>query len=63
MKNKEYNANLVPVKCKCGHTINFLKNTKVICTWCGRVVYADEKTRFKEIIKKTIKKIELTNEK
>lgn len=63
MKNKEYTINFATAKCKCGHTISFFIKKKQICSWCGNIVYYDEKEKFKEIIKKTMKKIELNDEK
>ena len=35
------------IKCKCGHSVFFQRN-KMICTWCGRFVYKNEKEEFKD---------------
>ena len=35
------------VYCKCGHSIVITnKYKKVICTWCGHMVFLDKKTEF-----------------
>jgi len=40
------------IKCECGHSMFFVKDYH-ICSWCGRKVYKDDKTKFKyELIKK-----------
>ena len=56
MKNLEYKVNYIPKKCECGHTVNFIKRKKQICKWCGRMVYFDEKERFKEKMKNILGK-------
>lgn len=40
-------------KCKCGHTIHFLRNKVdyANCSWCGRRVYKTRKTEFIEKLK------------
>lgn len=35
------------VKCSCGHTFATMKD-KDLCSWCGKYVYKDKKTEFKE---------------
>jgi hypothetical protein len=47
---------LYRVKCKCGHTINFIRNYYVICNHCGRKVYATKKNEFKDKLLKEINK-------
>lgn len=49
---------LLKVKCKCGHTLSFISNGKVICNHCGRMVYANKKKEFNEKLMKEIKKNE-----
>ena len=40
---------------KCGHKmIIAYKMEKTICDWCGTVIYKDEKTKFKDKMKKLI---------
>ena len=41
--------------CKCGHVIYFYRKDKVLCTWCGVMVYLDEKQEFKEKLLKELK--------
>lgn len=44
------------VKCRCGHSMTFpFDKEKLICSWCGRLVYKNKKTEFKEVLKTTIK--------
>lgn len=43
------------VKCKCGHSM-FFKRDYHICTWCGKRVYKDDKTKFKYELNKLLKK-------
>ena len=46
--------------CKCGHRVLVTKfHDRVICKWCGRYVYLDEKTEFKYKTKETINKKKL----
>lgn len=49
-------VNLFRVKCKCGHTLNFIRNHPQRCTFCGRVVYPSKRTEFKEKLLKKIKR-------
>lgn len=46
-------------KCKCGHTINFLKNKMeyTYCSWCSRKVYKDKKKQFINRIQSDISEI------
>lgn len=45
----------VTVKCKCGCSVTITnKYKKVICGWCGRMVYLDKKQEFKEKLRKMI---------
>ena len=46
------------IKCKnCGHSIVFLyfeqRETK-ICSWCGHLVYANDKVEFKDKLRKSL---------
>ena len=50
--------NLVKVKCKCGHSIGFIKNHSMVCSYCGRLVYATKKDEFKDKLLKEIKRNE-----
>ena len=50
--------NYMKIYCKCGHSINFLKNHSAICTYCGRKVYPSKDCEFKEKLKLKIKKID-----
>ena len=45
------------VKCECGHSM-FFKRDYHYCTWCGRKVYKDDKTKFKYELIKLLKKKE-----
>ncbi len=51
-------VNFHKVYCVCGHSINFLTNNKCICGFCGRVVYASDKAKFKDKLMKEIKRNE-----
>lgn len=44
--------------CKCGHSLNFVKRRPATCTYCGRLVYPDDKYEFQEKLKKEIRKHE-----
>lgn len=38
----------VSIKCKCSHTVVLSpRQEKIMCNWCGRYVYKNEKTEFK----------------
>ncbi len=41
--------------CKCGHSLNFIKRRPATCTYCGRLVYPDDKFEFVEKMKKELK--------
>lgn len=43
------------VKCECGHSM-FLIRDSVICSWCGRKVYKDDRTKFRYELTKRLKK-------
>lgn len=43
------------VKCKCGHSM-FFERDYHYCTWCGRKVYKDDRTKFKYELSSLIKK-------
>lgn len=43
------------IKCECGHSM-FFKRDYHICTWCGKRVYKDDKTKFKYELNKLLKK-------
>ena len=44
------------VKCKCGHT-NFLgSRDKIICSWCGMLVFKNKRIEFKHRIGELLKK-------
>ena len=47
-------------KCKCGHSITFTnpRTLQVCCSWCGRMVYKDDKTAFVLKLQNKLKKIE-----
>lgn len=51
-----------PVKCKCGHTIEFYsRHKKIICNWCGELVYRTPKEEFKDKLEKRGIKYEQSN--
>lgn len=50
-------------KCVCGCVMNFYVKHKLICNWCGRLAYYDEKEKFKDMMKKTMKNIEIKDKK
>jgi uncharacterized protein with PIN domain len=52
---------LIKVKCKCGHTISFMKNHFAICSYCGRKVYPTKKSEFKDKLIKELKRNESSN--
>ena len=33
-------------KCKCGHTMFLIKNPYKICSYCGGIVFRDERAKF-----------------
>jgi ribosomal protein S27AE len=44
------------VKCRCGHSVEITnKYKRLICSWCGEMVYLNKKDEFKEKIKKGLK--------
>lgn len=46
-KNWNYRFNEeATVKCKCGHTLNFLKPYAQKCSWCGRLAFPTKKVEF-----------------
>ena len=47
---------LIKTKCKCGHTMTFIKNHYAICSHCGRKVYPTKKSEFKDKLIKELKK-------
>ena len=47
----EDNVEFVANKCKCGHTLTFLTRHPRTCTYCGRLVYANQEDEFKEKLK------------
>ena len=43
--------------CKCGHTVYVPKQFgKVVCDYCGRYVYYDEKEEFKDKLQRELRK-------
>ncbi len=52
---------LLKNKCKCGHTINFIRNHYAICSHCGRKVYPNKKIEFQEKLIKELRKNEHSN--
>ena len=32
----------------CGHSVSFLKNQPIICSWCKHTVYPNKKSEFRE---------------
>ena len=47
---------LIRRKCKCGHTINFIRRKPSICRNCGNYVYPDDEYEFAEKLKKEMNK-------
>jgi len=46
------------VYCKCGHPVHiypFERKNKKVCSWCGHLVYINEKEKFKEKMEGLIK--------
>lgn len=43
------------IKCKCGHSL-FFKRDYMICTWCGNIVFKNDKAKFKYELNKRLKK-------
>lgn len=43
------------VKCQCGHSL-FFKRDYIICTWCGNMVFRNDKAKFKYKLNQAIKK-------
>lgn len=41
------------IKCKCGHSL-FFKRNRMLCTWCGRFVFKDEREEFKYTLNRLI---------
>ena len=44
------------VKCKCSHTICFIKNEPALCRYCGRIVYPSKECEFRYKLKKEIRR-------
>lgn len=43
--------------CKCGHTVYVPKQfKKILCAYCGRYVYYDEKEEFKDKLQRKLRK-------
>ena len=45
--------------CKCGHSVIMPDGTnvsKIICTFCGRYIYKNDKEKFKELIIKEMRR-------
>ena len=57
LKKKERFITDNSIKCECGHSM-FFKRDYHICTWCGRKVYKDDKTKFKYELIRLLKKKE-----
>ena len=58
-KKTEAERTKYKVYCKCGHSIIFTptaKTNKTICSHCGHYIYKDEKDKFKELMKRELKK-------
>lgn len=47
---------LYKVKCKCGHTLSFISNHFTICNHCGRKVWPNKQSEFKDKLMKELKK-------
>lgn len=45
------------IKCECGHSM-FFKRDNMICSWCGRRVFKDDRAKFKYELNRKIKKLE-----
>lgn len=47
----------------CSHSVSFYYNPRVICSWCGRLVYSNnergKKTQFEDNLKKEIIKLKM----
>ena len=46
---------------RCGHTITFyaFEPDKKVCDWCGRLNYKNESAKFKDILTKKLKEVNL----
>lgn len=42
----------------CGHSVSFLRNQPLICSWCKHKVYPNKKSEFKDKLMKEIRKSE-----
>ena len=40
----------------CGHSVSFLRNQPLICSWCKHKVYPNKKSEFKDKLMKEIRK-------
>lgn len=50
---------LMKTKCKCSHPVLIPpRKESIICSWCGRTVYKDEKAEFKHNLLNQLKKSE-----
>lgn len=48
------------VKCKCGCSVTIMnRRKKVLCSWCGRMVYLDKKQEFNDKMKIALKKVKV----
>lgn len=45
----------------CGHSVSFLRNQPLICSWCKHKVYPNKKSEFKEKLKIELRKKENEN--
>lgn len=55
-------AKFIRVKCRCGHSMWFLRNHSSICNVCGSLVYPSEKAEFVEKTTKALNKIKFEGE-
>jgi hypothetical protein len=50
------------IYCKCGHSVliyPFEKRDKKLCSYCGNLVYKNDLTKFKCLLSKKMKEVEL----
>lgn len=44
------------IKCKCSHTVVFSKVDRIVCQYCGRLIFKNDKAEFKYRMKEKMLK-------
>lgn len=57
MRDTKYDAKNTCVRhCNCGHSVDYVKRPDyILCTWCGRRIYKNDKLEFMYEIRRRLK--------